>query len=123
MRDKFLTEAMGECWHEWDGGNTKPYHDGAKIYFCKCGECVVYDEFYSFTKDVNKHFKIANNFSTWDGFGKLWEWCHKQEWWQASYGAGMLSDDLESLTASFVHPDRFAYAVYEYLKSLSEVPK
>ena len=56
-RDQFLTEMMGECWHEWDGGCS---------YICdKC----------------NKKYKHNPNFSTSNGFFKLWNFCKEQEWW------------------------------------------
>ena len=51
-RDKFLTEAVGECWHEWsDIGDTPPR-------FCK-----VCEKFEPHT--------YSWDFSSWDGFGKL----------------------------------------------------
>lgn len=56
-RDKFLTKAMGECWHECDWGQT----------ICKhCGR----------TNDP-RYFDFDQEnrtFSTPDGFFKLWNW-------------------------------------------------
>ncbi|MGD0231091.1 MAG: hypothetical protein ABSC19_12155 [Syntrophorhabdales bacterium] len=61
-RDRFLTEAMGECWHEYDLG--KP------VLTCKgggfiCGKC--------------RDFVVSNNdFSTREDFAKLSTWAEGQ---------------------------------------------
>lgn len=53
-RDKFLTEAMGDKW------------------LTKADE----------NPNWPPQFQARNNnFSTWSGFGKLWEWASKQDWW------------------------------------------
>jgi len=102
-RDKFLAEAMGECWHESNWGQTNCKH---------CGR----------TNDPRYFDFNAQNssFSTWEGFGKLWEWAQKQEWW--TY-IGFIGNYTEQNTSvEFLHkdciinPDRFADAVYDYLK-------
>lgn len=91
MRDKVLTELMGECWHERDKMQT----------FCrKCGVLA----------------KTNTNFSTWSGFGKLLNFCKEQSWWKTSYGAGMCSDDMDSLTFYYIDPDRFADAIYAFIR-------
>lgn len=57
-RNRFLTLAMGECWHDFDSG--------CPVLTCKgggfiCGTC--------------RDFVIANNdFGTEVDFSKLWEW-------------------------------------------------
>ena len=62
-----------------------------------------------------------NDFSTWQGFGKLWEWAIKQEWWQ-SFGDTVVYADHVDFDVTicnlehFIHPDRFADAVYAFLK-------
>ena len=88
-RDKFLTEAMGECWHERRFPNQ-----------CSCG------------KKLHSGAIITgnNDFSTWDCFGKLWNWSHKQEWW------ALFRINYVEVIDSYIHPDRFADAVYEFLK-------
>jgi len=60
-RDKFLTEAMGWPWHEVVS------IDNFKV-TCSCG--------------MSGYMNPCDNlnFSTWDGFGKLWTWAQKQEW-------------------------------------------
>lgn len=106
-RDKYLTEAMGECWHETmlvadEEGGGAPFHICRK---CKIG----------------MYSKANNNFSTWEGFGKLWEWTQKQEWWRnfllTSKGKIHDLNPLAFATGtSIIDLDRFADAVYSYLK-------
>jgi hypothetical protein len=98
-RDKFLTEAMGECWHEWYWFN---YHKH------KCKNCnidAVYNN-YSQLEIATKNI----NFSTWEGFGKLCEWSEVQEWWETFVYRNLPTDH------SFVKPDKFANKIYSYLK-------
>jgi hypothetical protein len=81
-RDKDLTIAMGETWNVWDSFES---------------ECKPYS---------------ANNFSTPDGFFKLWNWAKEQEWfWEGVFHR--LDYQVPEL---FINPDRFADAVYAYLK-------
>ena len=55
------------------------------------------------------------DFSTWEGFGKLWEWCTKIaspnlfEAMGISFNGDMIIQDI-------INPDKFADAVYEFLK-------
>ncbi len=110
-RDKFLTEAMGDCWHEAKYLYQATPYD-TPDYECRCGK-----------RCSEKSFK-NNNFSTWEGFGKLWEWAQKQEWW---IYLGFIGNYTEQFTASefthkdcIINPDRFADAVYNYLKEANE---
>lgn len=94
-RDKFLTEAMGECWHDMIYNELGDRY--SKLYMCM--KCTHQDN--SITLD--------NDFSTWEGFGLLWEWSQKQEWKaNFSYRVGFRE--------YLVNPDRFADAMYAYLK-------
>lgn len=93
-RDKFLTEAMSEYKHEWD----KDYYLAWRLV------CDMYC------------IPISYNFSTWEGFGKLWEWAQKQEWWSGFgyvYGQAGVSGNI--LNEQWISPNRFADAVYKYL--------
>ncbi len=88
-RDKYLVKAMGECY------TTKP------VYFLM-GQI----------RNVPVY-----NFSTSDGFFKLWNWAQDQEWWDewidsTVKGCFTRKDALEM----YVHPDRFADEIYSYLK-------
>ena len=104
-RDKFLTEAMGECWHEAKCS----YNDGWSIdYECRCG--------LRWTEEDNQ--LNNNNFSTWEGFGKLWEWVRRP----APQMIGFLGEHCENyhsndISMYIINPDKFADAVYEYLTS------
>lgn len=102
-RDKFLTEAMGLCWHDSVTNET-------------CDNCGI-------TADVNmpnyvppfqgKWLRI--DFSTWAGFGALWEWAQKQEWWDEFMIHSKFTYSYES-AETLINPTVLSYAVYEYLK-------
>lgn len=97
-RDKFLTEAMGEQWHE----NTGEVAGNNVIGFtlCSCG------------KWWGQFGCLENtNFSTWPGFGKLWEWAGKQGFWLK-----MMQRYQQEGFYHYIHPDRLADDVYEFLK-------
>lgn len=66
-------------------------------------------------------FKVANiNFSTWEGFGKLWEWAQKQKWWPlfiaAQHKRTPHKMHEEWVWLNFIHPDAFANAIWKFLK-------
>jgi hypothetical protein len=101
-RDKFLAEAMGECWHE---------DISDENFNCmKCGGM--------WTPEFGSFF-----FSTWEGFGKLWSWAKEQKWWDKFedlifYGK---ADPCGGwFDTSLIHPDRFADAVYQFLKERNQ---
>lgn len=61
-RDRFLTESMGECWHEYDLG--------APVLTCKGG---------GFVCRKCREFLVSNNdFSTEEDFERLWGWAHSR---------------------------------------------
>jgi hypothetical protein len=103
-RDKYLTKAIGECCHEWE--------EFFPSFICRgCG--------------IDAMDLEDNLFSTWQGFGKLWGWATKQDWWkdfwyqQLKVSSWYCSDTLDyqaSAMADMVNPDTFANAVYVYLK-------
>jgi len=105
-RDAFLTEAMGKCWHEWVERESGLFEAE------DCSKCNAYKD----TDTVGEH-----NFSTWEGFGKLWEWAQKQGWWNYMKFIGNYTEQttVNEFTHSncIIHPDRFADAVYKYLKN------
>jgi hypothetical protein len=60
---------------------------------------------------------IPYKFSTWEGFGKLWEWAQKQGWWNSFIDAGGMDCSKDRLfPVAGIHPNRFADALYELLK-------
>ena len=99
-RDKFLTEAMRECWHRYMG------------YGSICLIC----------SDYRPSQGQNNNFSSWRGFGKLWEFAQQQEWWDdfCDYHFLTLHEENEEmityLDLTILQPDKFADAVYTFLK-------
>ena len=98
-RDKFLTEAMGECWHNIIRTDI-PRHTCTR-----CGEG--HDALF----DFNPH----NNFSTWEGFGKLWEWVSLQENMMCGLSS-RYNGEQAKIKLIYINPDNFANAVYTYLK-------
>ncbi len=103
-RDRHLTEAMGECWHESNGR-------------LNCKKC----ESFLYAKSPN-HISYNNEFSTWEGFGKLWRWGQQQEWWEEFVGC-LLEPVIDKGTLThyrkfdldFIDPDKFADALYEFV--------
>jgi len=117
-RAQILTEAMGGCWH--DTAETKPYHDGGTIHICKCGarDTMFEASFSSATRSPWDRLRNQNDFSTWVGFGKLWEWAKEQEWW-----ADFMSADVDAVDffEDLINPNRFADAVMNELERQTEV--
>lgn len=110
-RDSFLTEAMGLCWHELNSLYTRPH-------CIKCGK----NEF------DNPNFNLENykyNFSTWEGFGILWEFAIKQDWFINFYEDHMYGavdrkyKPTVHILRFFINPDGFANRIYEFLKEMS----
>jgi len=103
-RDQFITEVvLKECWHEWH----KEYYRGQMILVCKCG------------KGYSECKKPHNpDFSTWEGFGKLWEFSKKQEWWQKfrlmTIGMDWERFATENISQVFISPITFADAVAKF---------
>lgn len=97
IRDKYLTEAMGKCWHKFEQefwwGN-------------RCITCGQDDNYIWQPKNIN--------FSTWEGFGKLWEWIQEQQW-QDDFITG-LECEQDTYNRKWLHPNKFADEVYTYLK-------
>ncbi len=61
--NRFLTEAMGECWHEYDVGRPVLTCKGVGMICRKCRELVLTD----------------NNFASIEDFEKLWAWAEAQQ--------------------------------------------
>ena len=95
QRDKYLTEqVLGECWHEGK-------YCGHVVLCKHCNESMYYN--------------INNDFSTSDGFFKLWNVAQKKGWWnELVYEITGPHLDLENLIIH-INPDRFADAVYKFL--------
>jgi hypothetical protein len=107
--DKFLTEAMGECWHERIEADIGEFmNPDIRSWSCRCDikNTMVWP-------DYCRHFR-NNDFSTWEGFGKLFSWSKKERWWIDF----ILSQRRPGVSAfcEMLDPERFAKAVYEFLK-------
>ena len=108
-RDKFLTEAMDECWHKWV---RRGYLETSKMPGWLCINCN------NGVGAIHAHAPspLRNDFSTPDGFFKLWGWAQKQEWWN-SFVYEYTGVHLDALNLiSLINPDRFSNAIYEFLK-------
>jgi hypothetical protein len=78
---------------------------------------------------INGKIKVQDNpdFSTWEGFGKLWIWAKEQEWWvkfirwyaDNDYDLNVYPQDhveyIINYGFSLIHPDHFADTVAKYL--------
>ena len=106
-RDRFLTEAMGILWHQELRSTT---HSDTNDYECTCGRKTV------------PCFFVNHNFSTWPGFGVLVEYLERTgqlekvlvsmyQDWKKDHG------NFNCFTHKMFNPDRFADAVYEFLKN------
>ena len=106
-RNQFLTEKMGLKYHKV----IREFNEfGYLTYECSCGLT------YSWHQQCGENI----NFSTWEGFGKLWEWCLKQEWWDDfvftnASGYAPHAKYQWYLSQHIIHPDRFADAVAKFL--------
>lgn len=120
MRDKFLTETMGgklvncctvELENELDIDETCVRQENSEYLITDC----------TYGKDGEKPEECkywqqrfidgSIDFSTWIGFGKLWGFSTKQDWWidfMTEYG---FMEFIE-----YINPDKFADAIYEYMQ-------
>ena len=105
-RDQYLTEQMGGCWHKWPTITQDLPSD--KTLCKKCG-LPAYNGLF---------FEINNNFSTWAGFGKLWEWVIKQEWFDEF--ADSKPHKAWLFPIGLLKPDSFADAVYKFLNNFQK---
>jgi hypothetical protein len=120
MREQYLTEAMGECWHDLVFQDTKETGFRGDYHICKyCGKELYYDPGHP---DFSTWQGFGTDFSTWQGFGKLWEWAIKQKWmipflmnrW------GFRNPWQIYINTNLVNPNNFADALYEFLKGRNE---
>ena len=106
-RDKFLTEAMGECWHDWRDVDQNLNEVGYPSHLEMCFRC---KKTWGSYAGIPPSGRI--DFSTWEGFGKLWTWAINQVWLNQFFGQFVSWEYL-------IHPDRFANAVHEFLRARS----
>ncbi|MCX8111367.1 MAG: hypothetical protein N3D15_08990 [Syntrophorhabdaceae bacterium] len=99
-RDRFITESMGQCWHDYD--IDKPINTySLEAYICK--KC--------------KGFILGNNdFTIEEDFQRLWQWAKGQKDMEdliARFNEASFKDKEEGTT----YRNKFADAVYDYLKA------
>lgn len=106
-RNKLLTKhVLGECWHEVV--NITPTE-----VTCSCGKAAVMNPCKNRT------------FDNWQDFGDLWEAAQKKEWFDLFYDDALCEYEDGDMYAfhifipSYINPDRFSNAVYEFLKKES----
>lgn len=98
--NKYLTEAMGLCWHKWVVKYVKSLRANAD--WCKHCEA----QYFSLKNPTNP------DFSTWQGFGTLVEFLSKGGLYDfIDYFGG-----IEKLPY-YLYPERFAKKLYEYWRS------
>ena len=120
--NKYLTEAMGECWHEWDKytpiwSMKKNIPEGKAF---TCSECDLH------VRDLKDGGGKRNDYFTWQGYGKAREFydgfdrCEQldfQDWLVKRCEAGLVDGSLlyrEILLHAF-HKDNLARLMYEFL--------
>jgi hypothetical protein len=76
----------------------------------KFGDCIHYRE-----PNGEDYIVMAGVF-----FFLLWEWAQEQEWWgefmDVCWTDGEFAGTETSFLSHYINPDRFANAVYEFLK-------
>ncbi len=109
-RNKILTEAMGDCWHEpetfyYNGSGGGSFNQLEVYGVCRqkilCIKCGI-------------PHAINDDFLTWEGFGKLWDWATKQGWWEKfTWFHQSIKDEI---LTELINPEKFAKAVAEFLQ-------
>ena len=102
MKNKFIVEALGHCWHEWEMAGTEV------LPFCmKCSPTIPIEP-HNYNPDL----------TTPDGFFWMWEEMQKRDDWLAFLAC--LSNRKIDMRKNikpfdFINPPVFRDAVYEYL--------
>lgn len=108
--EKLLTEVMGECYHTFKSFGANGRNN---IFTCQKCNTTRYVEF-------GKEPQQDNNFKSWEGFGKLINWCKNQEWFveflMNHYDKDDFRKDVKVIPVDLCDPDKFKMAVYRFLK-------
>lgn len=64
--------------------------------------------------ETGDRYKTVVNFSTWEGFGKLWEWAKEKEWWSTFLVVECGVE--ENISDDLINPPHFARVLYKFLK-------
>lgn len=79
----------------------------------------MYTERDNFLKEILPN-RIRSDFSTWGGFGELWEWSAKQDWWEDFLISLTIIKEYEGHLVDMMaiySPEEFADAIYVFLKN------
>ena len=116
---KFLTEKMGECFHEII--TEQPYRvdevDVGSLYLCSCEKLLQKWE-------ISRHRAHNRTFTTWEDFGAVWKWAKKQDWWKEqvwSFDGDEQCDPMEVIETCHIDPARFPELVVEWLRNADNV--
>ena len=112
QRDKFLTEqVLGESVHVIDFISTDVQGGSGDGYYA-CSVC------HKSFDNYRGHCPNANNFSTPEGFFKLWNAAKEKDWWYMFVitFSPQYCDVAQTWLSEFIHPDRFAKALEAFLK-------
>ena len=108
--NKFLTEWMGDCYHEFKNCMANQGGDGFI--------CDICEESFKGTSVALIEIQTRNDFLTWEGFGLLWGWANEQDWWDDFWiDNGKCDDKFEMfINETLIDPEEFAKAVVQYLE-------
>ena len=102
---KYLTEVMGECWHTFKCIDFE--------YECQCGLTA------SSPNSPNSPLVQNSDFSTWEGFGKLWGWSIQQSWWpdfsRCLDTPTVECNDVTHIDFRVINPETFTSSIYDFL--------
>lgn len=111
---KYLTEAMGNCWHTWSG-DRKPFSvkvsgTTRRLDHHKCTKCGV-SIFYS---GMSAH-ATNSTFTTWSDFGRLFTWAKEQRWW-----IDFILDQKPGVISfcELLTPEELPNRVYKFLRKI-----
>ena len=111
MTDQELFDKVkreGECWHEFN-------HDSLEGTFMMCFKCLKYQNSLPCEEQDNP------DFSTWEGFGWLWERLQEYKKWKkfvhryGQYDPFSMHEVLD-INTHIIHPTRFRDALKEFFK-------
>lgn len=126
-RDRFLTEYIGECYHNYEKVIETDSWDEQSACECidyecsKCGDYqsnVLYRDFSGCATRRENYWDFGRHgcfidFDSWDGMGKLYNHCKSKIWWTHFV---LIETKLNPLLSGIIEPTNFSNAIYNYLK-------
>ena len=109
--NQYLTEALGECWHNWI---RLLQYDRSGNSHCICKKC----DGHAWTKyDIPTNF----DFFTPEGFFKLWKYTQETSefagffyWFTGKHDLNL--EQLDDFMREIINPTNFVNAAYKFLK-------